>query len=192
MADWRCSAPRRIENYTDVSHFAFVHDGWLGDINHPEVNSYKVWREGMSLFMMEDEPVLQPARLSKWSEVETDAEFVEVNNLRTIFMPLAVRLDISAGASSFSQFFCAAPLGPDRTRNFTVVARNFGQPGTAFKDHAVLNMTVYEQDRPVVESQRPNAVPQDLAAELHIRGVDLYSLEYRLWLREIVEQVQSL
>ena len=37
----------------------------------------------------------------------------------------------------------------------------------------------------------PNAVPQDLAAELHIRGVDLYSLEYRRWLREIVGQLEQ-
>lgn len=191
VVDWQCAAPRRIENYTDVSHFAFVHDGWLGDINHPEINPHKVWRDGMTLCMMEDEPVLQPARLSKWSHVDTDAEFIEVTNFRTISMPLAVRLDITAGNCSFSQFFCATPLGPDRTRNFTVVARNYGEPGTAYKDHAVLNMTVYEQDRPVVESQRPNAVPQDLAAELHIRGVDLYSLEYRRWLREIVEQVSE-
>jgi len=31
--DWRCGAHRRIENYVDFSHFAWVHDGILGDRN---------------------------------------------------------------------------------------------------------------------------------------------------------------
>ena len=190
VVDWNCAAPRRIENYTDVSHFAFIHDGWLGNKNHPEVNAYKVWRDGTTLCMTEDAPVLQPAKLSKWSDLETDAEYLEVNNVRTISMPLTVQLDISTADRCFSQFFCAAPLGPGRTRNFTVVARNFGEPGTAYKDHAEFNMTIYEQDRPVVESQRPNGIPPDLAAELHVRGVDLYSLEYRRWLKEIVDDLE--
>ncbi|MFE5940862.1 hypothetical protein ACFQ69_36705 [Streptomyces sp. NPDC056470] len=30
--DWRCSAPRRTENYCDLSHLAFVHGGTLGAI----------------------------------------------------------------------------------------------------------------------------------------------------------------
>ena len=38
----RTSAPRVVENFLDTSHFAFVHEGWLGDAQHPEVPPYDV------------------------------------------------------------------------------------------------------------------------------------------------------
>jgi vanillate O-demethylase monooxygenase subunit len=37
----------------------------------------------------------------------------------------------------------------------------------------------------VVESQRPEELPIDLTQELHIRGVDRVSIDYRRWLGEI-------
>jgi vanillate O-demethylase monooxygenase subunit len=42
-----------------------------------------------------------------------------------------------------------------------------------------------EQDRVVVESQRPEELPIDLSEELHIKGVDQASIEYRRWLLEL-------
>ena len=43
---------------------------------------------------------------------------------------------------------------------------------------------VTEQDRAVVESQRPELLPLDLQAELHLRS-DRMAIAYRKWLREI-------
>jgi phenylpropionate dioxygenase-like ring-hydroxylating dioxygenase large terminal subunit len=40
------------------------------------------------------------------------------------------------------------------------------------------------QDIPVVESQRPELLPLDMQAELHLRS-DRMSIAYRKWLREI-------
>ena len=51
------------------------------------------------------------------------------------------------------------------------------------------NEGVIGQDRPVVESQRPEQLPFDLSAELHIRGVDRASLEYRKWLIELTNKL---
>ena len=42
---------------------------------------------------------------------------------------------------------------------------------------------VTEQDRVVVESQRPELLPLDLQAELHLRS-DRMAIAYRKWLRE--------
>ena len=33
--DWHCSAARRVENFVDFSHFAWVHEGILGDRSKP-------------------------------------------------------------------------------------------------------------------------------------------------------------
>ena len=42
--DWNCALPRRIENYVDFGHFAWVHDGVLGDSDHPEVPDHSIGR----------------------------------------------------------------------------------------------------------------------------------------------------
>ena len=40
------------------------------------------------------------------------------------------------------------------------------------------------QDVPIVESQRPELLPLDLQAELHL-GSDRTAIAYRKWLREL-------
>jgi phenylpropionate dioxygenase-like ring-hydroxylating dioxygenase large terminal subunit len=44
--------------------------------------------------------------------------------------------------------------------------------------------TIFGQDVPVVESQRPELLPLDLQAELHLRS-DRMSIAYRQWLNEV-------
>ncbi len=44
--DWSCSAARRIENYVDFAHFAWIHDGVLGSRERPEVPDHEGVRTG--------------------------------------------------------------------------------------------------------------------------------------------------
>ena len=43
---------------------------------------------------------------------------------------------------------------------------------------------IVAQDKPIVESQRPELLPLDLAEELHLRS-DRTAIAYRKWLREL-------
>ena len=43
---------------------------------------------------------------------------------------------------------------------------------------------IFEQDRAIVESQRPELLPLDLQAELHLRS-DRVAIAYRTWLRQL-------
>ena len=52
---------------------------------------------------------------------------------------------------------------------------------------AAFQALILDQDRPVVESQRPEELPVDLSAELHIAGPDEASIQYRRRLAELVE-----
>jgi len=36
------SAPRIVENFLDMAHFSFVHEGWLGDAEHTQIPDYQV------------------------------------------------------------------------------------------------------------------------------------------------------
>ena len=52
-----------------------------------------------------------------------------------------------------------------------------------YSSHASLKRTIFEQDRRVVESQRPERVPFDLAAEMHLK-FDAVAINYRRAMRE--------
>lgn len=43
---------------------------------------------------------------------------------------------------------------------------------------------IFKQDRPIVESQRPELLPLDLQAEMHLRS-DRTAIAYRNWLKEL-------
>ena len=65
-----------------------------------------------------------------------------------------------------------------------LVARNFklDVPSETF---AKFTLSVWEQDRVIVESQRPEEVPYDLGAEIHMHGPDGPSVLYRRMLAEM-------
>lgn len=44
--------------------------------------------------------------------------------------------------------------------------------------------TIFSQDRPILESQRPELLPLDLQAELHLRSHCL-AIAYRTWLNQL-------
>jgi vanillate O-demethylase monooxygenase subunit len=186
---WSCSAARRVENYTDLSHFAFVHDGVLGDINHPEVPRHIVRRDKYALYMRALEPKLEPGR-TKY-ELETD-DLVETSQEWWIYMPLTVTFDqVGPNDRHYVLFFHATPVGPRTTRNFTIAARNYGNRDTLHDDTVAFMRLVYEQDRPVVESQRPEELSEDLSMEMHVRDVDALSVAYRQWLVELANELDS-
>jgi phenylpropionate dioxygenase-like ring-hydroxylating dioxygenase large terminal subunit len=62
---------------------------------------------------------------------------------------------------------------------------------TALRDDAALQREytprigeIFEQDRAIVESQRPELLPLDLQSELHLRS-DRVAIAYRQWLRAL-------
>jgi vanillate O-demethylase monooxygenase subunit len=172
--DWECSAPRRTENFTDLSHFSVVHDGVLGARDRPEVPRHHVWREGDALHM----------------QLANDDAPSDLRMTWQIFMPLTVVWHGHNVTRDWHEtlFFHPTPIGPKRTRNFLIDSVSFmgeewHEIARAFQD------VVNEQDRPVVESQRPEELPEDLAAEMHLKNVDTYSLHYRKWLLELAREL---
>jgi vanillate O-demethylase monooxygenase subunit len=192
--EWNTSAPRRIENYVDFSHFAWVHDGVLGDRRRPEVHDHEVWREGGELRFAYDDFV-EPADVDKNRGVGGDGAEALATGLRyRLFMPGTVLLEQTLpGGHAYVLFFSVCPVGPKTVRGFTFMARDYQLEDPEEGDRKMLefNDLVIAQDRPVVESQRPEELPFDLAAELHLKGADRVSLEYRRWLVELTREVEA-
>lgn len=192
--NWSTSTARRIENYVDFAHFAWIHDGVLGDRNHPEVPDHEVRREGGELrFGYSD--YVEPAEINKNEGIERrDDETVNTQLRYRLFMPNTVLLEQDLpGGNRYVLFFSVCPVGPKTTRNFTFMGRDYQLDDVAEGDRKMLefNELVIGQDLPIVQSQRPEELPFDLSAELHIRGVDKVSLEYRKWLVEVTKELDQ-
>ena len=181
--DWHCSAARRVENFVDFSHFAWVHEGILGDRSKPEIPNHDVVRTETTLWFQLG--IEEPANELKGDPGVAERIQREPSHY-TVSMPFTVRLDQPLeDERHFVLFVASCPLSAKETRNFTWNARNYDLDPASDQGFIDFQQVILEQDRVVVESQRPEELPIDLSEELHIKGVDRVSIDYRRWLGEI-------
>lgn len=181
--DWRSSAARRVENFVDFSHFPFVHAGILGDPDRPEVPDHEVVRDDATLrFSL---GVEEPANPLKADDEESGTVQRDPSDY-VVTMPFTVHLDQPLPDDKhFVLFVASSPLTRRSCRSFSFCARNYDLAPDRDAEHVAFQETILEQDRVVVEAQRPEELPIDLSRELHVRGVDRVSIEYRRWLGEL-------
>jgi len=170
--EFAAAGPRIVENFLDVAHFAFVHDGLLGSAEHPEISDYTV-TTGVDGITVSDVSVYQP-------NPDGTGQGALVSYVYRVFRPFVAYFFKSPGFSILLAVCCEAPTA---SRAFMVMAMNYGHEIPAEELRAFQDRIV-AQDRPVVESQRPELLPLDLAAELHLRS-DRAAIAYRRWLREL-------
>jgi vanillate O-demethylase monooxygenase subunit len=77
----------------------------------------------------------------------------------------------------------ASPVSSRVTRMFAPIARNFDLHVPVEEVHA-FNLRVFEEDRLMVETQRPERLPLDLTLEAHIPA-DRSSIAYRRSLKKM-------
>jgi len=172
---FKASAPRAIENFLDVAHFPFVHEGYLGDRSHTEISDYEV-EVGAEGVTAKDIRVWQP---------DPDGTGIgkEVSYTYHVFRPLNAYFRKTSAGPSFAIFFYVTPVEELVSHGWMCMTMNYAYdiPEAelrAFQDE------VTAQDVPIVESQRPERLPLDLQAELHLRS-DRTAIAYRKWLREL-------
>ena len=171
---YKASGPRAIENFLDVTHFPFVHTGLLGDPNYPEVNDYQVeiTPEGV---IARDITVWQP-------DPDGSGQGANVTYTYKVLRPLTAYFVKSSAGPRFAMYFTVTPVSPEVSIAWTYVGLDYGDQTDeeirAFEDK------ITWQDIPVVESQRPELLPLDLQAELHLRS-DRTAVAYRTWLRQL-------
>jgi phenylpropionate dioxygenase-like ring-hydroxylating dioxygenase large terminal subunit len=120
-----------------------------------------------------------------------DDEATNAIRTYTVTLPLTLHMHVArragggdAARNITSLYFIARPIGERETQFYFGLARNFAldQPDEIF---AQRNREVTEQDRRIVEAQRPEELPLDLSAELHLRGTDAAQVEYRRALKRL-------
>jgi phenylpropionate dioxygenase-like ring-hydroxylating dioxygenase large terminal subunit len=179
---WKATAARMMENFIDTSHFAWVHAGVLGTPDRPEVSvgPLRHLDDGFTVDIENDAPGGGVFGRTVQGDQQWTRETVHVRYEFPYFLTL-VRQD---GDSRYMVFIAIHPLSSTASVRYTWIARNFAfeRPDEEFLHRLE---TLSEQDRTVVESQRPEDLPLDLSEEMHVAGVDDPAVAFRRILRRM-------
>ena len=175
--EWNSDSSRQVENFTDFGHFPWVHPGLLGDPDRPLVPECKVQVKGSVLHysivrpeasntndfpIFANEKVVKPERKSVYE----------------LHLPYTILLRLGwGGEQGMIYFFSSQPISNNKCRGYCIVGRNYNldEPASVIQD---FEKVIFDQDKRVVESQRPKQVPFDLSEELHLK-FDTVAMNYR-------------
>ena len=190
--DWETSTPRRLENFVDFSHFAFVHDGSIGSRSRPEVDTVEPWREeGVLRF---ERPYIKEPSVGKKRAMLgiTGEDWVAVANSYHVTMPHSVHLRRTfENGKHYVLLMAASPISAVKTRSFWWIARDFGTEPEHDDFLLDFERIVLEQDKPIIESQEPKLAPiigEEARLELPVRGADAVTMAYRRWMMELARE----
>jgi phenylpropionate dioxygenase-like ring-hydroxylating dioxygenase large terminal subunit len=171
---WQANVARMVENLADYSHFAWVHPGTLGDRDHPECEDITIEPiEGG--FQYE---IVQPV-----NRLRQESPTIQRFQVILPFMIVIQRFQ-PGGSERQTNIYVFTPITRKQTRFFRLSGRNY-RDRLPDEELNCRHRLTFEQDRVVVEAQRPEALPLDLSEELHLRGPDAAAIEYRRRLREL-------
>lgn len=173
----QAAAPRVVENFLDVSHLMFVHEGLLGDSDFAEINEYNI-HMNQGVIVTDEIMIYQP---------DPDGRGVGVNNsyIYEIYTPTCVKLfKRSEGTDEeFHLFLIVLPETETTCTAFMLQLRNY-EPDVPDQVFIDFQNTLLQQDKRIVEAQKPELLPLDLQAELHLK-CDRVSIAYRRRLKEL-------
>lgn len=174
--DVEASAPRIVENFLDLAHFGFVHEGWLGERAHVELDDYQVATTPDG-FVATRCRAWQP----KSNRLSSEGSWVEYRyELVAPFCAVLTKLPQRQDGyrDEIALFVC--PLEHERSRVwFRMAVTDFESSDEELR---AFQHTIFTQDQPVLESQRPRRLPLS-GGEVHC-AADRSSAAYRRFLRE--------
>ena len=179
--EWATSGPRRMENFIDPTHFAFVHDGSLGTREYPLVPNPKI-----DTLLGELRWKYQPE--NRFGTSPNQRLFDLTAPLDTAdyraYMPFGVSLlQTLKNGSSNEIWVCASPLDSQHVRNFWFTCRSDDHEGDDAY-YAGVQSHILSEDAPVVLSQAPPELPADPRMEMSVPS-DGVLIAYRRRLKEL-------
>ncbi len=167
-----------MEGFLDVAHFGWVHRDTFGDPGNTVVPPYVPVTNDVG-FSVDYRSSVGNYPIGADGKGRVGFEWLRHFEVHlpftatlTIHFPDDGRLVIMNAAS---------PMSARKTRLFAPIARNFDKHLPVEAVHE-FNLRVFEEDRRIVESQKPEFLPLDPAMEAHILA-DRSSIAYRRGLR---------
>lgn len=169
------AAPRVVENFIDVAHLGIVHAGILGLPDFADIPDYQVTKSEAGLRAGPIElnfPIPDPA---------TGRPVSRIPFIYTLPGPFVAQLTVAKEEIPYSVWIAVTPVS-ERESIGWVWLLNTSE--SAAEELIAKEDEILGQDIPIVESQRPELLPVDLQAELHLRS-DRLAIAYRQWVREL-------
>jgi phenylpropionate dioxygenase-like ring-hydroxylating dioxygenase large terminal subunit len=169
------SAPRAVENFLDMAHFPYVHEGVLGEEPHTEVAEYRVEERDGELWAF-DCFFYQP-RSAAASSGAVLAEYVyRVPHPYAAMLYKSSPTDVTR-MDAIGIFI--HPLTETRIRAHLFIS--VLDEVSADRELRRFQQGVMAEDKPILENQYPKLLPLDPRAETPIRA-DRSAIVYRRWL----------
>ena len=181
--EWKTSAGRAAENGLDFSHFNHSHRGYLELADGPIIKPHSVRQSDYRLDYT-------------YEDGDSRREYIVHSPFTVFIRKIGLPRDSDSrqtwdrdttpvdGTTVLAQF--NSPIDETRTAVFAAIGRNHAldMDDRQFAGGDWFD-TVLEQDRRVVESQRPERIPTDLREELHLKVPDASGIAYRRMLGRI-------
>ncbi|WP_341889896.1 aromatic ring-hydroxylating dioxygenase subunit alpha [Variovorax sp. YR752] len=174
--DVATSAPRIVENFLDLAHFGFVHEGWLGDRAHVALDSYRV-EPTANGFVATGCRAWQPQS----NRLSSEGSWVDYRyELTAPYAAVLTKLPEKQDGyrDEIALFVC--PVDEDASRVWFRMALT--DHDSSDEQVRTFQHTIFTQDQPVLESQRPRRLPLS-GGEVHC-AADRSSAAYRRFLGE--------
>ncbi|MFK7746685.1 MAG: Rieske 2Fe-2S domain-containing protein [Roseobacter sp.] len=170
---WHAAASRHVENFNDIAHFPWVHTETFGGSEDDRFPSYDVEEPdfGLRFVVGYDEGGNRFP-----DDVPGDTRHVTYTYALTF--PFSTLLTIQPNDSWYVQYFAdtVCPVSAHETKIFQVATDTTGTPDEAFLIRE--SLMINDEDKPLVEAQRPEDLPLGIRDEVHIPA-DAMSVAYR-------------
>ncbi|HEU4962931.1 MAG TPA: aromatic ring-hydroxylating dioxygenase subunit alpha [Bacilli bacterium] len=179
-AHWKAHYSRVAESVIDVAHLPFVHPHTTGEVD-PVVEGpdFTVTEDTICVIAKPFHPLLRTPL--------NEAEHREASTITLHFPNQLILRTNMAAENKMCTYLALTPTGAGTGEEETIIyglaLRNF-LPDVELIDeiHYDHNVTVLDEDRPVVEGLRPQRIPLDIRVEQHVRA-DAQQVRYRQMLQ---------
>jgi phenylpropionate dioxygenase-like ring-hydroxylating dioxygenase large terminal subunit len=171
---WNAHYARVTENGIDIAHTPFVHRNSFGNIAEPQIEDYAV--DLRDYGASATATLMPPLPRGLWKLLRRKRTPVKATV--GFEMPNITRLELDLGKWKTVVVDSNIPVDENTTRTIFLSFRNFFRGRWANRDAKRRMMKIFLEDQATVESQKPELLPYDLAAELHVKS-DVLGVTYR-------------
>ncbi|WP_419930000.1 Rieske 2Fe-2S domain-containing protein [Candidatus Poriferisocius sp.] len=186
---WQANYDRVLENAVDIAHTPFVHSGSFGNKDEPEIQDFDLdeTRVNGHLASVTATVELEPPRPSGLWRFISKKDRPPVSTSTGFYPPNVSMLIVRLPMGEIRIFTAAVPRDEHVTVSKFCMLRTFFTGGWADKNSYERTIKIFLEDQPTVEGQRPELLPFDLSAELHVKS-DSIQLAYRRWRQEQIDK----
>jgi phenylpropionate dioxygenase-like ring-hydroxylating dioxygenase large terminal subunit len=172
---WNANYERVLENGLDFAHAPFVHAGSFGNPEAPEIADLVIenYPDGASATV--DLAATPPKGLWKFL---VKGERAPIKTRTGFLLPNLTFLEVYLPFGQLTIWTAHVPIDINTTVSKWINSRSFFTGKWADRDTYNRTIKIFEQDKPIVESQRPQVIPSDLTSELSVPA-DALQLQYR-------------